>query len=252
MSKLTSDQTKIFNLPNTRRSRHAAMHRETGRAEQRNLFLQRFLATILVFWGVVQATMTRADEFTQTEQDQRLSKLLNEKRSHWRDLNVPFQDGVFLRNFILERNVRSVVEIGTSTGHSGLWIAWGLTKTDGRLVTFEIDEQRYRTAQKNFTEARLADHIDSRLESARTGILAVKVPVDMVFLDGDRSHYRHYFETLSPMLSDGGCFVTHNIGSSFWDAEGYLTMVRGTSGFETEIVQPSNEAIAITCKIGSS
>lgn len=190
-----------------------------------------------------------ADEFAQTEQDRHLAGLLTEKRSKWRDLNVPYRDGVFLRDFIRQRSARSIVEIGTSTGHSGLWIAWALTKTGGKLTTFEIDKQRFQTAQQNFTQARVASHIDSRLESARTGILPLERPIDMVFLDGDHNNYRYYFDQLAPKLSANGCIIAHNVGASFWDTAGYLKMVRAAPGFATKIVRPNNDPIAVTCRV---
>ena len=205
-------------------------------------------AVLLLVALVVHPTKARTDGFAATGHDRQLAELLTGKRSQWRDLNVPYRDGEFLRDFIAERNVRSVIEIGTSTGHSGLWIAWGLTKTGGRLVTFEIDRERHEAARQNFAEAQVSGLIDARLESARTGILTLTGPLDMVFLDGDHGNYRHYFETLAPMLSDNGCFLTHNIERTFWDGEGYLAMVRGAPGFATEIVRPGDEAIAVTCR----
>lgn len=205
------------------------------------------LAAVLAV-AVAYPAAAQADNFSGTEQDRHLSELLTGKRSQWRDLNVTYRDGEFLRNFIARRAVRSVVEIGTSTGHSGLWIAWGLTKTGGRLVTFEIDRERHRTAQRNFAEAQVSSLIDTRLESARTGVLTLTGPIDLVFLDGDHGHYRHYVEKLLPMLSGNGCFVAHNVEYGFWDGRGYLAMMRSMPGFATEIVRPDEEAIAVTCR----
>ncbi len=226
----------------------AALSTAAGRTGRRNMRWMPALILLLAFWALAPTDAVQADDFAGTEHDRHLAEILKGKRSQWRDLNVPYQDGEFLRNFVAGRSMRSVVEIGTSTGHSGLWIAWGLTKTGGRLVTFEIDRERHATARQNFTAARVSALIDARLESARTGVLALTGPIDMVFLDGDHGHYRHYVETLAPLLSDDGCFLTHNIERPFWDGQGYLAMVRGIPGFATEVVRPGEEAIAVTCR----
>jgi predicted O-methyltransferase YrrM len=55
-------------------------------------------------------------------------------------MNIPDVDGKLLYDIIIKNNYKSALEIGTSTGHSGIWIAWALSKTDGKLVTIEIDE----------------------------------------------------------------------------------------------------------------
>src|SRR3954447_8939192 len=53
--------------------------------------------------------------------------------------NVPATDGRLLRLLTEAVNARQVVEIGTSTGLSGLWFGMALEKTDGKLTTFEFD-----------------------------------------------------------------------------------------------------------------
>jgi predicted O-methyltransferase YrrM len=182
------------------------------------------------------------------DRDQRIERLIEAQRRKWRDLNIPYADGVYLRDFIIRKKVKSVIEIGTSTGHSGLWIGWGLTRTGGKLVTFEIDRRRHDIAKRFFAQARLGGHIDARLESARTGVEVVPGRIDLVFFDGDHNQYRHYFTKLAPRLSATGCFIAHNIDHDFWDVRGYLAMVRGTKGFTTEIVRPGRDAIAVTCR----
>ena len=54
-------------------------------------------------------------------------------------MNVPEVDGRTLRDLIVNNGFKSALEIGTSTGHSAIWIAWGLSKTGGKLTTIEID-----------------------------------------------------------------------------------------------------------------
>src|SRR5687767_4440409 len=98
--------------------------------------------------------------------DNKVRVFLDRHRGTWQDLNVPEVDGQVLHNLILERKYTRALEIGTSTGHSSVWIAWALAKTGGKLITVEIDPKRYQTALTNFKEAGLASYIDARLGDA--------------------------------------------------------------------------------------
>ncbi len=67
--------------------------------------------------------------------------------------NAPVADGRMLRLLTEAGGARSVVEIGTSTGLSGLWFCLALQKTGGKLTTFEYDAGRAATARENFKKA---------------------------------------------------------------------------------------------------
>ena len=74
--------------------------------------------------------------------DEKVKKFLSAHEGKWHDLNVPTVDGQTLYDLIIKGNYKSALEIGTSTGHSGIWIAWALSKTGGKLITIEIDESQ--------------------------------------------------------------------------------------------------------------
>ena len=61
--------------------------------------------------------------------DDRVKKFLEANRYNWHDMNVPYQDGQVLHDLIIKNGYTSALEIGTSTGHSTIWIAWALSKT---------------------------------------------------------------------------------------------------------------------------
>ena len=145
------------------------------------------------------------------ELDQKVKAFLSSKRYSWRDLNVPASDGQLLFDIITKNGYKNAVEIGTSTGHSGVWIAWALSKTGGKLITMEIDEDRYKEALANFKEAGVADYIDARLCDAHEMAKQLNGPIDFVFSDADKDWYTNYFKELAPKLIVGGSFVSHNI-----------------------------------------
>ena len=68
-------------------------------------------------------------------------------KAHETYLSVPVKGGRALRLLTEATGARYVVEIGTSTGYSGLWLCLALQKTNGRLTTFEIDHQRATMAR---------------------------------------------------------------------------------------------------------
>lgn len=143
--------------------------------------------------------------------DVMVQKFLESRRGTWHDLNVPYSDGKLLYDLIIKNNYKRALEIGTSTGHSTIWMAWALSKTGGRLITIEIDERRYKQALANFKEAGLAEFIDARLADAHQLVKELKGPFDFVFCDADKEWYKTYFITIFPKLEDGGCYTAHNV-----------------------------------------
>ena len=148
---------------------------------------------------------------TQDDLDARVRRFLDEHRRSWRDMNVPASDGQALHDLIVENGYTQALEIGMSTGHSAIWIAWALSKTGGKLITIEIDERRYNRAMEYFEEAGLSDYIDARLADAHELVPALPGPFDFVFLDADKDWYTQYFRDVLPKLEVGGCFTAHNV-----------------------------------------
>lgn len=143
--------------------------------------------------------------------DERVQKFIDSRRGTWRDMNVPASDGKLLYDIIIKNNYKNALEIGTSTGHSAIWIAWALSKTGGKLITIEIDEGRYQEAIANFKEAGLAGYIDARLADAHNLVKELKGPFDFVFCDADKEWYKNYFIDIFPRLEVGGCYTAHNV-----------------------------------------
>ncbi len=179
--------------------------------------------------------------------DQKVRSFLESRRGSWRDLNVPWQDGQLLHDLVLKHRYTRALEIGTSTGHSAIWIAWALSKTGGRLVTLEIDPARHAEARKNFEEAGLAPFIDARLGDAHELVKTLPGPFDFVFSDADKDWYTQYFKDVEPKLVPGGCFTAHNVSHAGGGAAAFLEYVRKLPGYETT-VEGSSEGVSISMK----
>ncbi len=188
--------------------------------------------------------------------DDKVRALLQKMRNRWRDMNVPEQDGKALYNIVLEKKYTKALEIGTSTGHSGIWIAWALSKTGGRLITIEIDEGRHREALRNFREAGLDGYIDARLADAHQLVEALPGPFDFVFIDADKEWYTNYAKAVIPKLDPGGCIAAHNVsepraGGRWGRQRGtdqYYQYMKSLPGFESFIDPQSRGDLAVSYK----
>ena len=196
------------------------------------------IITILVFMFGHLPLLSFSVRQDNKDLDRRVENFLDSHDWGWGDMNVPAADGRTLHNIILENNYTRAVEIGTSTGHSSIWIAWALSKTGGKLITIEIDENRHREALKNFEAAGLSEYIDARLGDAHEIVPALEGPFDFVFSDADKNWYKNYFDALFPKLEAGGCYATHNVSSGRrgWGRnQDYLEYLRSIPNLETTV-----------------
>jgi predicted O-methyltransferase YrrM len=182
--------------------------------------------------------------------DARVRDFLASHKGEWHDWNVPEADGRLLYDIIVRNRFTRGLEIGSSTGHSGIWIAWALSKTGGKLVTVDIDESRHKTAVANFRKAGLSGFIGARLADAHDLVPKLPGPFDFVFSDADKEWYRNYFDAVAPRLVDGGCYVTHNVSDrrdTGFNVGEYVAYLKGLPGFETTF-DDRGAGVSISCK----
>ena len=182
--------------------------------------------------------------------DVRVQSFLEERRGSWWDMNVPEADGRVLHDLIVDHGYTRALEIGTSTGHSAIWIAWALSKTGGKLITIEINRNRYNMALENFKKAGLCDYIDPRLADAHELVPQLEGPFDFVFVDADKSWNKNYLKLLLPKLEVGGCFTAHNVVNLGYmrGIKEFLEYVRSLPNMETTIDRTSWTGISISYK----
>jgi len=180
--------------------------------------------------------------------DAKVEKFLKAQRGNWRDWNVPYEDGKVLFNIIVKNNYQRALEIGTSTGHSSVWIAWALSKTGGKLITIEIDKGRYTRALENFKKAGVESFIDARLGDAHQVVKELEGPFDFVFSDADKEWYTQYFKDVDPKLAAGGCFTAHNVTDAFEGVKELLDYIRSLPNYQTTIDRSSSSGILISYK----
>jgi predicted O-methyltransferase YrrM len=180
--------------------------------------------------------------------DEKVRGFLDRARGQWHDLNVPYEDGQVLHDLVVKKGFKRGLEIGTSTGHSGIWIAWAMSQTKGKLITIEIDEGRHRTAQSNFEAAGVSPYVEARLGDAHQLVKELPGPFDFVFSDADKDWYTQYFKDLDGKLSVGGCFTAHNVLDGFAGVQTFLDTIRTRPNYETTIDRTSRSGISVSCK----
>ena len=212
--------------------------------------IRSFFILFLLFSSLLADTALSEEAKININLDAKVKRFLESHRDQWADWNISEADGKVLYELILKNNYQSAVDIGTSTGHSAIWMAWALSKTNGRLITIEINEGRYKQALANFKDAGLSQYIDARLADAHELVKNLEGPFDFVFSDADKEWYKNYFIALAPKLEVGGCFAAHNASADYIKGiAAFLEYVQSLSNFETTINRSSPAGISISRKI---
>jgi predicted O-methyltransferase YrrM len=158
-------------------------------------------------------------------------------------LNVPMLDGRALRLLAEAVGAKNIIEIGTSTGYSGLWFCLALQRTGGHLTTFEIDHQRAETARGHFKEAGVDKLVTIVEGDAHEQVAAAKGPADIAFIDADKEGYVDYLHKVLPMVRPGGLILAHNVDM----APDYVKAVTTNPDLETIFYMEGN-ALGMTLK----
>ena len=191
--------------------------------------------------------------------DARIRKVIDSHGSSWGGMNVPEADGQALYDIVIQNKYKSALEIGTSNGYSGLWIAWALSKTGGKLITIEIDPGRHKEALAYFREAGLERYVDARLGDAHELVPALPGPFDFVFCDADKEWYENYLKAVLPKMPVGACFAAHNVSEySGWGGRrgggggrgsAFLEFARSFPNLDTKVLElPGSGGLSVSYK----
>lgn len=107
---------------------------------------------------------------------------------------------------------RRILELGTATGYSTLFLARACRHSGGRVVTVESNSDMVQRARSNFVKAGLDDLIEIRSGEALEILRIEAAPVDMVFMDIDKAAYAPALPLCARLLRAGGLLVADNTG----------------------------------------
>ncbi len=152
--------------------------------------------------------------------------------------NVSPEDGRLLRVLTEAADAKHVVEIGTSNGYSGIWFCLALRTTGGKLTTHEIDAGRAALARENFERAGVDRMVTLVEGDAHQEVTKLQGPIDILFLDADKSGYIDYLDKLLPLVRPGGLVVAHNMQQNMADPK-YLEAITTNPDLETIFLHKS-------------
>ncbi|MCQ2753989.1 MAG: O-methyltransferase [bacterium] len=164
------------------------------------------------------------------------SELEKTQKEFW---NVPKETGLLINTFIKMINAQNVLEIGTSNGYSGLWIAKALKSTGGKLTTIEYYEKRQSVAIENFKKCGVADIVSPLQGDACEVInnLDKDEKFDFVFIDANKGEYVKYLELIKPHLTQKAMIVADNIISHLLKVQPFIEAIENDKDFQSEILE---------------
>ena len=170
------------------------------------------------------------DIFEKTLQDLEVTQ-----REYW---NISRETGNFLSMLIKIRKAKSIIEIGTSNGYSGLWFLEALESTNGHLTTIEYYEKRQSVAIDNFNKCGFEGRYTT-LEGSACDIIKnfrEDMKFDFVFIDANKREYIEYFDLLKPHLLPNSIIAADNVTSHREKVQPFLDKIMSDKDFQTEIL----------------
>ena len=187
---------------------------------------------------------SKSPSLAKTEVEKRILTVLEEMVKAQRTyLSVPMQDGKALRLLTEAVAAKNVVEIGTSTGYSGLWFCLALQATGGHLTTFEIDHRRATIARDHFKQAGVEKMVTVVEGDAHQEVAKLKLTIDVVFIDADKGGYVDYLNQVLPLVRPGGLILAHNVEM----VPEYVKAMTSNAGLES-IFYMEGSGLSVTLK----
>jgi predicted O-methyltransferase YrrM len=153
---------------------------------------------------------------------------------------VPREAGAFMHALILATGAKRAIEIGTSYGYSGLWIASALVENGGRMITIDHDPKKTSAARSTFEAAGLGAVVECRTGEACDVLPDLEGPIDFALNDADKQNCVKYVELLSRKLGPRGVILTDNTTTHADQLAGFIQWVRGLEGFFSTSVPVGN------------
>jgi predicted O-methyltransferase YrrM len=154
----------------------------------------------------------------------------------------------FLSILAISNKAKIMVEVGSGTGYSTLWLAYAVSVTGGKVITCEIDPGKAEETRANLAKANLANYVEILVGDARTILRQRSEPVDLLFIDGEYGQYETYFDVVYKRMNVGSTVVADKVIAHENDLSDYTTYVQNHPNLESVTV-PLGEGLEITVKI---
>lgn len=118
--------------------------------------------------------------------------------------------GQLLTTLIKSHGVSRVLELGTATGYSTIWLAQAVGP-QGHVVTIDMNLKRTAEAKVNFQTMEVANTITLIEQDALEALRTLQGTFDLIFIDAMKSSYPEFFQLCMPLLKVGGLLVADNV-----------------------------------------
>ncbi len=115
-----------------------------------------------------------------------------------------------LDSILTYKKPNRILEVGTAIGYSAIFFAMH-TDDDGEVITLERDLDYIERAKNNISKSDVSHKIKIVEGDAVDTIMSIDGEFDLIFLDANKSKYRHYFDVMFPKLKEGGLLICDNI-----------------------------------------
>lgn len=132
------------------------------------------------------------------------------KELEYTDMISGRQVGQLLKLIVRIGSYRRILEVGTFTGYSAIWMADALPE-NGEVITLEMNERYADISGRYFSKDPYDQKIKQIIGPALETIDQLKGYFDMIFIDADKYQYPDYFTKLKPKLRVGGSLVIDNV-----------------------------------------
>jgi predicted O-methyltransferase YrrM len=154
-------------------------------------------------------------------------------------------------------NAKKVLELGTATGYSAIWLGKAVLTSKGTVITVEWDKATAERARANIAEAGLSKVVEVQQGDARKLLASQKGPFDLIFLDVEKEQYSSLLDGAVEALRPGGLLVFDN--TAFRTAGDFLERSFRHPALETVHLyglfpghEPDNDAMTICLRTGRS
>ncbi|MDA0695521.1 MAG: class I SAM-dependent methyltransferase [Proteobacteria bacterium] len=169
------------------------------------------------------------DEFKQ--HDARQSDRLRRYR------NIEAESAKLLGMLVRTQHSQHILEIGTSTGYSTLWLAEAAKAVSAKVQTLEINAFRSAQAKKYAEEFGLEEYIDFWVGDAADYLTESVEQFDLILLDAERGSYVSYWHDLKRLLKPtGGTLIIDNVISHTAEVKPLLELIKQDENFMSTIL----------------
>ena len=148
---------------------------------------------------------------------------------------------------------KRVLELGTATGYSAIYLARACEAVDGIVVTLENDSDMAARAQQNVRQAGVSDRIEVHVASALEVLPQLQESFHFIFLDIEKQDYVEVLPDCRRLLVKGGLLVADNVG--FKDADEFNRAISQHSGWRfiplfsfLPLHSPENDALCLALR----